>query len=85
MTTMLSFRADEELVTALDEETARLGLARSELLTRAVRELLYRLRCERDAEIYARLPLMADEMAGWAGEAWTDDEPGTDWSEVFGG
>ena len=84
MTTMLSFRADDELVTALDAETTRLGLARSELLTRAVRELLYRLRCERDAEIYARVPLTADEMAGWASETWAEDDPGTDWSEVFG-
>ena len=84
MTTMLSFRADEELVTALDAETTRLGLARSELLTRAVRELLYRMRCERDAEIYARVPLTPDETAGWASEAWAEDEPRTDWSEVFG-
>jgi metal-responsive CopG/Arc/MetJ family transcriptional regulator len=85
MTTMLSFRADEQLAAALDAEVARSGLARSELLNRALRELLYRLRCERDVEVYARMPLTEDEVAEWSSEAWTTDDADTDWSEVFGG
>jgi Arc/MetJ-type ribon-helix-helix transcriptional regulator len=83
MTTMLSFRADEQLAAALDAEVKRSGLARSELLNQALRDLLYRMQCERDAEIYSRTPLTREETAGWASEAWLDDAPGTDWSEVF--
>ena len=85
MTTMLSFRADAQLAAALDAEVAQSGLARSDLLNRALRELLYRLRCERDAEIYARMPMTADEVAAWGSEAWAEDDTATDWSEVFGG
>jgi predicted transcriptional regulator len=85
MTTTLSFRAEERLAAALDAEAARSGLARSDLLNRAVREMLYRLQCERDAEIYARMPLTEDEVAVWASEAWAEDDTATDWSEVFGG
>jgi predicted transcriptional regulator len=85
MTTMLSFRADEPLAAALDAEAARAGVGRSELLNRALRELLYRLRCERDAEIYAKQPLTRSETGSWATETWTDDDDGTDWAEVFGG
>jgi len=59
-------------------------LARSDLLNRALRELLYRMRCERDAEVYARMPLTGDEVAAWDSEVWPSDETGTDWSEVFG-
>jgi metal-responsive CopG/Arc/MetJ family transcriptional regulator len=84
MTTTLSFRAEEQLAAALDAEAARAGVARSDLLNRAVRELLYRIRCERDAEVYARLPLTEDEVAAWGSEAWADDDTATDWSEVFG-
>ena len=62
----------------------RSGSTRSELLNRALRELLYRLRCERDAEVYARVPLTDAEATVWGSEMWADDEAGTDWSEVFG-
>lgn len=85
MTTMLSFRTEEPLAAALDAEAARAGVGRSELLNQALRELLYRLRCERDAEVYAKQPLTSVETTGWATEAWVDDEAGTDWAEVFGG
>ena len=82
MTTMLSFRADERLAAALDAETARSGRARSELLNQALRDLLYRVRCERDAEAYVRQPQTVEELAPWSTEAWPDDD--TDWAEVFG-
>ena len=84
VTTTLSFRADQQLVSALEVEAARSGATRSELLVRAVRELLYRLACERDAEIYDQMPVRADERGSWSTEAWLEDEPGTDWTEVFG-
>jgi metal-responsive CopG/Arc/MetJ family transcriptional regulator len=80
--TMLSFRADDALAAELDVEAARAGVARSELLTRAVRELLYRMRCERDAETYARIPVAAAELFGAEVTAWPDDD-GTDWDAVF--
>ena len=51
---------------------------------RGLRELIYRSRCERDAEVYARVPLTDAEVAAWGSEVWADDEAGTDWSEVFG-
>ena len=85
MTTTLSFRAEEQLAAALDAEAARSGVARSDLLNRAVREMLYRLQCERDAEVYARMPLTEDEIVTWGSEAWPTDDAATNWSEVFSG
>ena len=81
MTLTLSFRADASLAEELDAAAAEAGVTRSELLNRAVREILYRLRCERDAERYALQPLTAAELAAWPNEAWPDDD--TDWTEVF--
>ena len=83
MTTTVSFRADDRVVRALDAEAARSGTTKSELLVQAVKELLYRLACERDAQSYARLPLTPDETTGWSNEQWIDDEPDTDWAKVF--
>ena len=82
MTITLSFRADETLAEELDAAAAEAGVARSDLLNQAVRELLYRRRCERDAERYALQQLTTAETVAWPNEAWPDDE--TDWTEVFG-
>lgn len=82
MTVTLSFRADGALAEELDAAAAEAGVARSDLLNQAVRELLYRRRCERDAERYALQPLTTAETAAWPNEAWPDDD--TDWTEVFG-
>lgn len=81
MTQTLSFRAETSLAEQLDAAAAEAGVSRSDLLNQAVREYLYRLRCERDAERYALHPLTSAETAAWPNEAWQDDE--TDWSEVF--
>lgn len=81
MTQTLSFRADNSLAEELDFAAAEAGVPRSALLNRALRELLYRLRCERDAEKYALNPLDASEIATWPNEAWPDDN--TNWNEVF--
>lgn len=51
-------------------------------MERAVKELLYRLACERDAKIYARIPLTAEEIGPWPSEVWAKDD--TDWNAVFG-
>lgn len=82
MTQTLSFRADPSLAEELDAAAAEGGVTRSDLLNQAVREYLYRLRCERDAERYAAQPLTEAETAPWPNEAWSDDD--TDWTEVFG-
>ena len=81
MTQALSFRADASLAEELDAAAAEAGVSRSDLLNQAVREFLYRLRCERDAERYALHPLTAAETAAWPNEAWPDED--TDWTEVF--
>lgn len=79
MTQALSFRADASLAEELDAAAA--GVPRSDLLNQAVREFLYRRRCERDAERYRLHPLTAAETAAWPNEAWPDKD--TDWAEVF--
>ena len=81
MTQALSFRADASLAEELDAAAAEAGVSRSDLLNRAVREFLYRLRCERDAERYAIRPLTAAETAVWPNETWLHDD--TDWAEMF--
>jgi metal-responsive CopG/Arc/MetJ family transcriptional regulator len=82
VTQTLSFRAEPSLAEELDAAAAEAGVPRSDLLNQAVRQYLYRLRCERDAEQYALNPLTHAESAAWPNEAWTDDD--TDWTDVFG-
>jgi predicted transcriptional regulator len=82
MTQTLSFRAESALANELDAVAAEAGVPRSDLLNQAVREFLYRLRCERDAQRYVLQPLTVGETTPWPNEAWPDDD--TDWSEVFG-
>ncbi len=81
MTQALSFRADASLAEALDAAAAAAGVSRSDLLNQAVRQFLYRLRCERDVERYALSPLTAAETAAWPNEVWPDED--TDWTKVF--
>ncbi len=81
MTVTLSFRADESLAKALDAEAVQSGITRSDLLNQAVRGHLYRLRCQRDAELYAQQPLTTAEVSEWPNEEWLNDD--TDWTKVF--
>jgi predicted transcriptional regulator len=68
--TMLSFRAEEALAEELDRAARASGTTRSALLNRALREMLYRLACERDAEAYDRQPLRLDELVPTTSQAW---------------
>lgn len=81
MTVSLSFRAEEKLAAALENEAARSGRSKSDLMERAVKDLLYRLACERDAEIYSQMPQTAEETDPWPTEVWAEDD--TDWNAVF--
>lgn len=83
MTTTLSFRADDQLVRELENEAEASGLSKTQLLHEAIRDLLYRRACERDAERYAAMPLVREETAPWSTETWPEDEPGTDWESIF--
>lgn len=82
MTQTLSFRAEASLAEELDAAAAAAGVSRSDLLNRAVREFLYRIRCEDDANRYLVNPLTTAESAPWPNEAWPDDD--VDWEDVFG-
>jgi predicted transcriptional regulator len=81
MTQTLSFRVEPSLADELDAAAVEAGVSRSDLLNQAVRQFLYRLRCERDAERYALEPLTTAETTPWPNEAWPADD--TDWNEVF--
>ena len=70
MTQTLSFRAEPSLAEELDAAATEAGVPRSDLRNQAVREFLYRLRCERDAERYALHPPSSAETAAWPNEAW---------------
>ena len=68
MTVQIAVRLPEALVQQIDELA---GTTRSEAVRRALEAYVYRLQCERDAQIYARRPLtpselaMADDPNGW--------------------
>jgi len=62
MTTQLAIRLPEDLIRKLDELVPGKHSTRSEAVRRAIELYLYRLACERDAEIYERFPLTEEEM-----------------------
>ena len=63
MTTQLAVRLPEELIRRLDALVPKTHANRSEAVRRAIELYLYRLACERDAEIYERFPLTEEELA----------------------
>lgn len=83
MTVTLSFRAESALSDALEAESKRSGSTKSELLVIAVKELLYRLACERDADAYDRLTVTETEIVNQPSGTWLEDAPGTNWDEMF--
>ncbi|MCB9372552.1 MAG: ribbon-helix-helix protein, CopG family [Microthrixaceae bacterium] len=63
MTTPVTLRVPDELLTQLDALVPEVHPSRSEGLRRALELYLYRVACERDAERYAGQPLSEAEIA----------------------
>jgi hypothetical protein len=79
MTTMVSFRVEDEEVERVDEWARRLRVDRTTLLRDAVAAYLARLAGEHDAAAYRAQPLSDDELALAAAEDWG---PAEDWSDL---
>jgi predicted transcriptional regulator len=79
MTTMVSFRVDEDDVRRVDEWANRLHVDRTTLLRDALMAYLSRLAGEHDAAAYQRQPFTDEELALAAAEDWG---PAEDWSDL---
>lgn len=66
----ISFKVDDDVAEALDRLAEDAGVTRSKLL----RRMAMRLLAERDADIYAAVPLTADEQ-GWLEAVEAEIEP----------
>ena len=77
---MISFRADEDDVTAADRLAARLGVERSELLRDALASHLARLGAEDEVSAFEAQPFTADEVALDAADDWGPAEDWSDWA-----
>lgn len=82
MTTMLSFRVDDEGASQAQAWAARLGVDRSELLRHALRLHLLRLASENDATIWEDHPLDPGEGSFTAIADWGPAEDWTDWVDA---
>ncbi|HVA44547.1 MAG TPA: ribbon-helix-helix protein, CopG family [Acidimicrobiales bacterium] len=79
MTTMVSFRVEDDDVLRVDEWARRLNVDRTTLLRDAVAAYLARLAGEHDAAAYQRQPLTDEELALADAEDWG---PAEDWSDL---
>jgi predicted transcriptional regulator len=79
MTTMVSFRVDDEEVRRVDEWARRLHVDRTTLLRDALGAYLARLAGEHDVAAYQAQPLTSEELALAAAEDWA---PAEDWSDL---
>lgn len=79
MTTMVSFRVDEDDVRRVDEWANRLHVDRTTLLRDALTAYLARLAGEHDAAAYRRQPFTDEELALATAEDWG---PAEDWSDL---
>jgi predicted transcriptional regulator len=79
MTTMVSFRVEDEEARRVDEWARRLHVDRTTLLRDAVGAYLARLAGEHDAVAYQAQPFSAEELALAATEDWG---PAEDWSDL---
>ncbi len=80
--TMLSFRVDEVDAREAQAWAERLQVDRSELLREALQRHLLRLASERDAELWLRSPMTADEHSLTAIEDWGPAEDWADWVDA---
>lgn len=62
-TTQIAVRLPARQVDAIDKLVPGTHGSRSELIRRAIDLYLYRLACEREAEILERMPLTDEELA----------------------
>lgn len=79
MTTMVSFRVEDEEVQRVDEWARRLHVDRTTLLRDAIGAYLARLAGEHDAAAYEAQPFSAQELALAGAEDWG---PAEDWSDL---
>jgi hypothetical protein len=84
MTTMLSFRVDENVAAEAQAWAERLGVDRSELLRDAIRRHLDRLASEDDAERWKAQPLDGGERALSEIAEWGPAEDWSDWADAKG-
>lgn len=79
--TMLSFRVEDGEAKEAAIWAERMGVDRSELLRRAMRSYLGRLRAERDVERWVEQPLTEGERALEAISDWGPAEDWSDWAD----
>lgn len=82
--TMFSFRVAECEAAEAQRWADELGVARSELLRDALHGHLVRLRSERDAESWERVPATAAELSLAASADWGPAEDWSDWADEKG-
>jgi Arc/MetJ-type ribon-helix-helix transcriptional regulator len=63
MTTQIAVRLPDHLVRQLDALVPNAHASRSDAIRQSVELYLYRLACERDAELYEQRPLTDEELA----------------------
>jgi hypothetical protein len=79
---MVSFRVDEDEAAALRSWSNELGVERSQLLRDALHQYLVRLRSEREAAIYERVPMTENELAVSEVDDWGTAEDWSDWADA---
>ena len=80
--TMLSFRVDDDEAKEAATWAERTGVDRSELLRRALRDYLGRLRAEEDAARWVQQPLTDRERGLEEAAEWGPAEDWSDWADA---
>ncbi len=82
MTTMLSFRVDEQEAAEAQDWATRLGVDRSELLREALHRHLVRLASENDVTTWTETPLDEGERSLADIADWGPAEDWSDWADA---
>ena len=82
--TMLTCRMADAEASRIREAAETLGVSVSEMIREALRRYLNSVGAERDAEIYAELPLRPDELAVMSIQSWLPAEDWSDWADASG-